>query len=191
MPRSTKPAATTISLIVQHVHISWTKAARGGGLAEQRSQIPKAFSIPRPLPTFDKNDHYVVHRVDFGEGNEFAEPIRSHTTTPNITTPFSTTNCTIELTNGTAEILYEWRDGAPERQFFDKSGTPVPVRKRLQLHPGKWVRVEYNGRFTGYDSGNWWYEHSVINVAFAALDHLDIFLDSEPAELIRQVHHLW
>ena len=191
MSRNTKSTVTTATLIVQHIHITWTKAARGGRLAERRSEIPNAFAVSQPPPTYDKNEHYIVHGVSFGEHNEFTEPVRSQTTAPSIDTIFNTTNCTVELADDSATVIYEWRDGAPERQFFDKSGTPVPVRKRLQVHTDKWVRVEYNGRFTGYDCGNWWYEHSIINAALATPDCLDVFLTSKPYASFQQLEHLW
>jgi hypothetical protein len=183
--------ATTPTLIVQHIHIKWTKTARGGHLAERRGAISNEFAVPTPPQTYDRKQHYIVHGVLFGERNEFTEPIGSQTTAPSIDTTFTTTNCTIELKDDSATVIYEWRDGAPERKVFDKSGTPVPVRKRLQVHPGKWVRVEYNGRFTGLDRGDWWYEHSIINVALVAPDCLDVFLTSKPYSSFQQLEHLW
>ncbi|MEL7498320.1 MAG: hypothetical protein AAFN77_11975 [Planctomycetota bacterium] len=123
----------TKSLIVQHIHITWTKASRGGRLAELRNRIAKSFAIPDTPPTYDKNAHYLVHFVGFGERNEFAEPLRSEITQPNIETEFITRNCSVEMTNDGAIVTYEWRDGAPERKFFDKSGTPVPVRKQMSV----------------------------------------------------------
>lgn len=179
------------TLIIQHIHITWTKASRGGHLAERRSEIPDAFAIPKPPATYDKSQHYIVHDVEFGERNEFAEPIRSQTTAPNIDTTFTTKNCTVELADNSATVIYEWRDGAPERHFFDKSGTPVPVRKQLQVTADQWVRLEYNGRFVGYDCGNWWYEHSIVNVALASAECLDVFLATRPSASFKQVAHLW
>ena len=190
MSSNTKPIATT-TLIVQHIQITWTKAARGGHLAERRAEIPNAFVIPKPPTTYDKSQHYIVHGVGFGERNQFAEPIGSQTNAPTIDTSFNTKNCTVQLADDSATVVYEWRDGAPERQFFDKSGTPVPVRKHLQVTADKWVRLEYNGRFTGYDCGNWWYEHSILNVALASPDCLDVFLTTKPSASFQQLAHLW
>ena len=191
MSRNTKSPATTATLIVQHIHITWTKAARGGRLAERRSEIPNAFAIPEPPATYGRNEHYIVHGVGFGERNEFAGPIGSQTTAPCTGKKFNTTNCTIESADDSATVVYEWRGGAPERQFFDKSSTPVPVRKQLQVTADKWVRLEYNGRFTGYDCGNWWYEHSIVNVALAYPDCLDLFSATKPSSSFRQLAHLW
>ncbi len=191
MSHNTKSTATTATLIVQHIHITWTKAARGGRLAELRSRIPNAFTVPTPPPTYDRNAHYIVHGVAFSESNDFAEPLASRTTAPGISTKFNTRNSTIELADDSATVIYEWRAGAPERQFFDKSGTPVPVRKQLQVRTNEWVRLEYNARFTGFDCGRWWYEHSIINTAWASPECLDVFLNSEPSASLQQLEHLW
>jgi hypothetical protein len=191
MHRDTKSPLSTATLIVQHIHIMWTKAGRGGHLAERRNKIPNAFAVPNPPLTFDRKKHYIVHGVGFGERNEFTEPLRNRTTSPNFGTTFTTTNCTVELADDSANVIYEWRDGAPKRQFYDESGSLVPVRKQLQVRADKWVRVEYNGRFTGCDCGNWWYEHSIINVALVSPDCLNVFLNSKPSGSIQQLEHLW
>ncbi|MCA9039207.1 MAG: hypothetical protein KDA65_02540 [Planctomycetaceae bacterium] len=191
MSSKKKSDAAPATLIVQHILITWTKASRGGPLAERRSEIPVAFPVPHPPPVYDRNENYIVHKVDFGERNEFVSPIRSQTILRSIDTKFSTTNCTVEFTDAVADVVYEWRSGAPEQKFFDKSGTPVPVRKRLNVETGKWVRVEYNVRFSGYDCGNWFYEHSIINVALATPESLDIFVTSKPSAEFQQLSHLW
>lgn len=179
------------SLVIQHIHIRWTKASRGGALAEKRNRIANSFSIPTAPPAYDHNAHYLVHHVGFGERNEFAEPLRSEILLPTADTEFSTTNCTVEIANDTARVTYEWRNGAPERKFFDKCGTTVPVRKQMSARLNQWVRLEYNGRFTGYDCGNWWYEHSIINVALVDRDNPELFVVSKPTEVSRQLENLW
>ena len=191
MHRDTKSPETTATLIVQHIHITWTKAGRGGHLAKRRNEIPNAFAVPKPPLTFDKKEHYIVHGVGFGERNEFTEPLGTQTTAPSIDRTFTSTNCTVELAQDSAIVIYEWRDGAPKRQYYDKSGTLFPIRKQLPVSADKWVRVEYNGRFTGHDCGNWWYEHSIINVAWVPPDCLDVFMNSKPSASFQQLEHLW
>ena len=191
MPRDTKNIDTRTVLIIQHIHISWTKAARGGNLAERRSRIAHAYPLTKPPATYDKHDHYIVHRIDFGERNRFSEPIRQETSAPNTDTPFRATNCTVEFNNGTPNVTYEWRDGAPPRQYVDNTGTLVPIKKSLTVTDGQCGRIEYNGRFTGYDCGNWWYEHSIINIAYTAFGDSELFLTTEPNAECQQLASLW
>ncbi|MDB4766174.1 hypothetical protein OAG71_00655 [bacterium] len=178
-------------LVIQHINIQWTKASRGGNLAEKRNLIAKSFPVPTAPPTYDRQDHFVIHHVRFGESNEFIAPIDTEITSPKTGTPFTTKNVTVEQKVDTAIVTYEWRDGAPERKFFDKSGTPVPVRKRFVASLNNWVMVEYNGRFTGYDCGRWWYEHSIINVAVTDTEYANLFVESNPNIFSQQLEHLW
>lgn len=187
----TRIDSTGTTLIVQHIHITWTKVSRGGRLAQRRNQISNAFPLPQPPPArFDKQEHYIVDRIEFGEGNEFAEPIRREVS-PGLEIPFRARNCRVEIKAGIPEVTFEWTDGAPRRDYIDKSGTQVPVRKTFSLSEGRWGRVEYNARFSCRDFGMWSYEHEIINVAFADPDDSNLFLNTQPEFECRQLESLW
>jgi hypothetical protein len=53
------------------------------------------------------------------------------------------------------------------------------------LSCNRWASIEYNGRFTCIDTGNWWYEHMVINVAVGDFIPSNCFMASEPIENLR------
>jgi hypothetical protein len=55
----------------------------------------------------------------------------------------------------TLEYRWDWKCGAPVRSWRPK---------RIRLGLGEWAQVTYNGRFTDWDDGNWWYERHVVNV---------------------------
>ncbi|HEX4611478.1 MAG TPA: hypothetical protein VH092_25010 [Urbifossiella sp.] len=54
------------------------------------------------------------------------------------------------------------------------------------------MRVRYNGRFSGPDTGGWWYEQVTANVAwFAGPPDGRVFLDREPTQELRSLAELW
>lgn len=168
-------------LIVQHIRIEWTKTARGGELAECRSRIPKALPLPACPMVYDKQDHYFAQRLEFRECDAFAKP-RERLSTPQIDIPYRTVNCTVE-----------WKNGAPLVEYAYCSGAPTQVGRPASWDVPRdaWIRVEYNGRFSGMDDGNWYYLHEIINVAFAEMEQTDIFTALPPQSEFRRVSHLW
>jgi hypothetical protein len=166
---------------IQHIIIQWTKASRGGRLAECRSQIPHEFLLPSPPPIYDRLEHYILHRIDFAEQNQFKEPIRQKVIAPTIDVQFQSANCSLDINVEIPTLKFQWRDGAPMR-------TTV---KSFVIPENRWVRVEYNCRFTDRYSGEWYYEHEIINVAQVTAETLDIFVATEPTILYQDLAHLW
>ena len=50
-----------------------------------------------------------------------------------------------------------------------------PAKTAFLLCPGKWGRLRYNGRFVEMDSGNWFYEKTVVNIGLLFQPAVDIF----------------
>jgi hypothetical protein len=61
--------------------------------------------------------------------------------------------------------------------------------KRMYLQPGQWGRVLYNGRFS-YEEG-WWFEKRVFNIGLLEKVEEDIFISSQPTQVISQMAKLW
>ena len=65
---------------------------------------------------------------------------------------------------------------------FDEFGNQKPLQRDYLVGVDTWNRLRWAERFSDFDSGNWWYEHTVVNLAlFAGAVDSDIFLNSEPA----------
>ena len=82
--------------------------------------------------------------------------------------------------------------GAPDRRSFAPAGHRESTARSLGVREGGWVRVCYNGRFSGMDAASWWYEQVTVNVAwFAGEPDGRVFIDREPAQEVRSLAELW
>lgn len=170
-----------LTLIIQHIFIWWSKASRGGELAEKRNKIPRVLPLPTPPPTYDRGKHYIVHKIAFAEHNQFLAPWHETVKAPRIETSFTAMNCRVE-TNGDSPIVkFQWRDGAPTR--VHAAALPIPQQE--------WVQVEYNARYSSRDSGMWSYQHEIFNVALGHPENLDIFVTSKPSTIHQDLAYLW
>lgn len=173
-------------LAVQTIHITWTKTSRGGKLAALRNRIPKQFPlvIPEEFPAV------VWQKISFSERDQFATP--SQQVTPFASNErFGCHNAIVVSDGDSAVLTYRYQQGAPAPRFFDKTGTCVSPEHSIRIGPNQWASVEYNGRFSDVDTGNWWYEQMVVNVAFGDAIDPQIFIACEPIECYSRLAHLW
>ena len=173
-------------IAVQTIKTTWTKAARGGEGAALRSCIPKALplDIPEQFPSL------IWHSVHFSEVNSFKAPCLNDIRTSALNEQFGCANIEIKLGNNSAILTYRYQAGAPARIFYSKSGDYIACEHSIAIDSGHWAAVEYNGRFACIDTGNWWYEHVVVNVAVAEIVTANFFLISSPLERYLQLAHL-
>jgi hypothetical protein len=94
------------------------------------------------------------------------------------------------LDDNSATLIYRYQTGAPARRFFDKTGTYVAPEHSIEIPLNCWASIEYNGRFSCIDTGNWWYEHSVVNVAVGDVVSANVFMTTQPMERYTQLAHL-
>ena len=170
--------AVTPVLIVQHIHIQWTKSARGGRLAELRNRIPRAASLPDIDPQADKADRYLVHRIGFHDQNEFASPHRQQILRPLAGSEYRVTNCTVDPT--VPQLNFTWSNGAPAR-------TP---NRSFPISSASVTRLQYNARFSAIDDGNWNYTHEIISAIIARPD-TELFNQTAAGITHTDLQHLW
>ncbi len=173
-------------IAVQTITTSWTKASRGGTLATLRSRIPRQL----PLQLTDDFPPLLWHSVAYSERNQFEKPIAIHIATQCNNNRFGCINAEIELHNDYAILMYRYQTGAPAPQFFDKNGNCVAPEHSIEIPHNHWASIEYNSRYTCIDSGNWWYEHVVVNVAVGASISPSVFMVTKPMERYCQLAHL-
>ena len=173
-------------IAVQTIKTTWTKSSRGGSLATLRSRIPKQL----PLRLIDGFPPLLWHSVVYSEHNRFTEPFAINVTTDCDNHRFGCVNAEIELHDDSATLTYRYQTGAPARQFFDKTGTCVAPEHLIEIPNNRWGTIEYNGRFSCIDSGNWWYEHVVVNVAVAQSFSPNAFMATKPIERYTQLARL-
>lgn len=173
-------------IAVQTISTSWTKASRGGSLATMRSRVPKRLPLKMPNEFTD----LVWHSIAYSERNKFADPVAVRVVANCEDNRFGCRNAEVELHDDLAILTYRYQTGAPARQFFDKTGTCVAPEHAIKIPNNRWASIEYNGRFSCIDTGNWWYEHMVINVAVGSSISCNCFMATEPIESYTQLARL-
>lgn len=148
--------------------------------------------IPRQLPLRLSSELRTLlwHSVAYSERNKFAEPIAVHVATDCEDTRFGCTNAELEMHDNSVTLIYRYQTGAPARQFFDKTGTCVAPERYIEIPQNRWASIEYNGRYSCIDTGNWWYEHVVVNVAVGNVVSTNVFMATKPIEHYSQLAHL-
>ncbi len=60
------------------------------------------------------------------------------------------------------------------------------------LKEGQKGQIMYNGRFSDYDTGQWWYEQTAVNIAVVSFEKYNkgVFLSSEFDFYYKQLEHL-
>jgi hypothetical protein len=173
-------------IAVQTISTSWTKSSRGGMLATMRSRVPK--QLPLNLPSDFSN--LVWHSISYSERNKFMEPFAVKVSTSFENNRFGCRNAEIQLQDNSATLIYRYQSGAPVRRFFDKTGTYVAPEHLIAISRNSWASIEYNDRLTCIDTGNWWYEHVIVNVAVGDNIPANVFLTTQPIEHYTQLAHL-
>jgi len=130
------------------------------------------------------------HSIAYSERNSFAEPFAADSASTCVDNLFGCTNVEIALHDHSATLTYRYQSGAPARQFFDKAGQCVPVEHVIEIPESCWASIEYNGRYSCIDTGAWWYEHVVVNVAVGGFVSPNVFMSTKPIEHYAQLARL-
>jgi hypothetical protein len=155
-------------LVLQHIVTHWTKNSRGGAEATKRNAVPETL----PISLTQASEVGLLQDVCYREETQFTAkesitPLLLEKSYPIGATIISPTNADGAL------VKYRWNywtSGAPER---------LSNRKDLTLVPGEWCQVVWNGRFTDGDTGQWWYEKHVVNIAVGSITR-QLFRETTP-----------
>lgn len=181
--------------VVQVIHLHWDKSARGGQGARDRNAVPQVFAIP-DADLAASGGYLCVNESHWGERNAFAEPFSTRRHRVSLPGMFTFGCVSISSQPDGLRVRYQYNQadgGAPDRWFFNRATRRDESPDRLLVvSPDQWVRVCYNGRFSCIDSGNWWYEQVIVNVAwFGGEPDGRVFIDREPVEELRLLADLW
>ena len=171
-------------VLIQEIRTIWSKASRGGAAAARRNSVPEAALFHTTAS--HSAAHKLFHQLlVYGEANDFAEPLKSETSEL-ISDSIGVGCVRVEASAGRVDVVYEYDyrcGGLPPR----RSKRGVSRRDDLAVEPGRWVRVKYNGRFSGDE---WWYEKVVVNVGLFTRPGADVFISTEPAEELSEMAEL-
>ncbi|RYX84548.1 hypothetical protein EON83_09360 [bacterium] len=172
-------------LYVQIIHTTWTKKSRGAPLSTPRNAVPLALRL-EDFP----DDFLVVHRFDYSESADFQTPTPKHQ-------KFEFTD-DLNFKYGSFTLCWEGQTATTKFHPLDYSvgapgiKSPDPRIGHFAIEANQWIRLRWQGRFSDFDEGSWWYEHTCINVAhFTITPQPHIFLQTEPARQFTHLPQLW
>jgi hypothetical protein len=171
------------NVVLQLIHVSWSKSARGGSAAERRNRIPKSLPLPTGfIPEVGR--HLLIQKSGWGAGNDFSSETVGQSRKLSLSTGYREGCLSIGETADGAEVRWQWDEsvGLPPRHFQEASGNFVPASHTMHLRDREWGKMQWNGRFVCIDSGSWWYESVTANVAVIPTADIprDIFETSCP-----------
>jgi hypothetical protein len=173
-------------IIIQNINTAWSKQSRGGKLASERNAVPEALLFPLEKPRKSAGG-LIEHCLAYTEWEGFSTASYSSL----IEEPAGKirTGCVlIEPVGGELKVIFEYdtaRAGMPIR-YSPPGGKPST---RMRLQAGQWGRVLYNGRTASEET--WWYDKVVINVGLFKTLREDVFVSTQPTQVISQMARLW
>ena len=180
------------NVIVQVIHVTWNKAARGAPGAVRRNQIPLTLALPSALGP-DVGRHLLIHESHWGQANDFARELGNKIVIADSTDGYCFGCAKVRPVQAGAELEWIWdSSGSPARQTRDSAGNPVPLVHRSTATENKWVRARWNVRRVDFDTGDWWYELTAVNVGTCpdAVVPSDFFTSSEPSDDFAEIARL-
>ncbi|MEV7026357.1 hypothetical protein [Kitasatospora sp. NPDC093558] len=155
-----------MSLVVQRIRTSWTKASRGGPGAAIRNAAPTAFALPEGLTS-------ALHAISMRESDAFAP----HMSVADLSDP---------------GVVLKESDGLLRVHRPEVTPFGMPLRNRrppaVRLAPGEWLRWQINHRFAGGWEGAWTYRLDTFNIAYCPTSP-DVFLGT-PTHHIDELAYL-
>ena len=163
------------ALHVQIIRTHWTKRSRVAPAATPRARVPLA--LPVAVAAL-RRGKLKVASFRFGE-SDFSRPFDSTLETHELTNDlhFERGAFSLRWNGEVAQTGWQWdawNVGAPEPHFSTRH------LGQFEIAPDNWVRLRWHGRFSDQDTGIWWYEQIVINVARCD-DELNVSFSGEPA----------
>lgn len=180
-------------LIIQVVHLYWTKEVRGAPYSSARNRMAEAYALPAKYFEYsiaDFREHFVYLRQSKDGFGVHADKVM------NLREKGCIRVGNVELVREEQGVRVVFRYtanvGQPARTFKDRRfRESFDVKRNLidnllvetvgVLKGNEYARVMYNGRHASYDWG--WYTKEIINVMNVAGDEkvpLDILVKREP-----------
>ncbi|ASP36515.1 hypothetical protein [Labrenzia sp. VG12] len=185
-------------IVVQVIHVQWSKSARGAPLARARNSVPER--LPLDNEVSGEQEAFVLNYQAFSETNAFAAPVEVFTCDHEADQPVAYEACllrphalSIPMPHSTlsqkaacfsqCEVLGFSLSEETSLVVEDKTGRitrPTEVPTCLEVFCGEWGQIGYNRRFS-VDAGTL-YEKVVLNVAFLEKADSLVFLRSPPKQ---------
>lgn len=203
-------------LIVQEIVTVWHKTERSGECADARSRFSYAAPIEKNPDSSDEcvYDYRRFYQVGkkFHTPNEYDRllgygtrllPKRAYES-PKKFSELKVKNISFNESENGIETVFSYDpqiSGQPFRRGHNKDynnadsrfyGKDILNEIAFVLKDGQKGRIMYNGRFSDYDTGQWWYEQTVVNIANFPFEKIgeNVFLDEKFDFLYKQLEIL-
>lgn len=204
-------------LVVQEIVTVWNKSERGGENAEARSRFLYAAPIERKPCASDECifNHIRFYQKDgrFYAPDEYdklmgfggtGRLLKRAYEQPVKLSQLKVKNVSFTENKNGIEVGFSYDpqiNGRPARKGHNKDfnntesrlyGKDILNETAFVLKEGQKGQIIYNGRFSDYDTGQWWYEQTAVNVANVSFEnfHKQIFLSSEFDFVYKQLEYL-
>lgn len=176
-------------LVVQEIVSVWHKSERGGENSEARSRFPYTANIERKPGVDDecvfdhvrfyqsKNKFYTLDEYERHMGFNTRLTTQRAYEPPVKLSQLKVRNVSFSVTENGIEAVFSYDpqlNGRPCRKGHNKDynnissgfyGKDILNETAFLLKDGQKGRIMYNGRFSDYDTGQWWYEQTAVNIA--------------------------
>lgn len=181
--RVIKQSESDIKVLIQTIHLSWDKEARGGLAAAQRNSVASAFVFSHLNSLTSENNAFLIEQQFWGQKNQFSQPVYCCYLNLKLDAPYISKCITVKYLEEVLKVEYKRNQ---------QCGAPLaPVAKSLTISLNQWIQIRWNGRFSDIDTGAWWYEQTTMNIGlFQEAVDCDVFTKSSPAVHFDQLFYL-
>ena len=155
-------------VVIQHVHSIWTKQSRGGDGARIRNAVPAAAALPPDLLPAT----FMLHYAEYTESSDFVQSDTLKSADDFAALDIRDLEITLAADLLSVRFIRDGNNAA--------CPSPYPHADVFTLSESQWGRLACNGRYTAWNTGNWWYEKSVYNIAWLSEVDRSVFVRTEP-----------
>ena len=143
-------------------------------MSTTRNSLPEEAEISIDMSMLKKNQ-YLEQTLRFNEFDGFNKEESNQI--ENMNERFKDKGLTIINEENILKIKY-YHDpgilGAPTRDHSCRE------KSLFEIHNNQWCKLKINGRYTDFDTGQWFYHKTVYNIACGDDIHKDIFIGKKP-----------
>lgn len=191
-------------LLIQHTQILWLKECRGAPYSSKRNQLQKSWELPSSFFEYYPQG-FPIHYQYIRQTKEGFQKENSRLSIITEKQTIKVANLELIKKENCYEIYFKYTTyaGAPERFIFkdrktkfEPSSTPHSAmlnEKAFALYENEYGQVLYNGRFTDFDTGEWYYMLNIINLIYTNnhCKDIDIFTKQKPIKSYTQIAKLF
>lgn len=194
-------------LIIQNINLCYGKKERTSVYAKIRAEFPFSYLFDKLPDTFHGN--VMIHRLSFYQKENIIKrlPVKDNYRFQfyNSVQDLNLTNLTIQSSLEGYEVIFfydENRSGQPLRRGHNKDyhninsllyRHDVLNETAFFLKKEQYGRIVWNERKIDYDTGEWYYQHHIINLLHYSgkTPEIDIFIKRRPDFEYKQIAVLY